>query len=90
MLDIEAALPFQFIAVVLAYVGVSRDWKGVVFFAGATALLALPMFLVRAFDPGRREVGVRYFFLNELYVLVFALLVLSVRLWIWGPRLVGS
>lgn len=46
----------------------------------AAMLLAIPMFLVRAFDPGRREVGVRYFLLNELYVLMSALLILAVRL----------
>lgn len=90
LLDIEAALPFQVIAVILAALGVASDGRGVVILAGATTLLALPMFLVRATDEGRREVGFRYFFLNELYVLVFALLVLAVRLWVWGSVLRSS
>lgn len=78
-LEIECTLPFQVFAVCLAIAGVARDWPFALFLTGAITLLSTPMFIVRAFDPGRREMGVRYFLLHELAVLLSVLLILSVR-----------
>lgn len=78
-LELECTLPFQVLAVGLAIAGVARDWPSALFLTGVITLLAIPMFIVRAFDPGRREWGVRYFLLHALTVLLSVLLIFSVR-----------
>jgi NADH:ubiquinone oxidoreductase subunit 6 (subunit J) len=90
-LDLEAAFPFQLLALLLWPTGILELMRdrgdgllGVLLFTGAVLLLFQPMVLVRTFDRSGRTQRWAYLLANELYVLITLLLLFSLQT--LGPR----
>ena len=90
-LDLEAAFPFQLLALFLWPTGVMELLRdvgvglgAVLFHTGAVLLLAQPMVLVRTFDRSGRVQRWAYFLAQELYLLSTLLLIFSLQT--LGPR----
>ena len=68
LIDFEAIIPFQVLAILIWPAGLVNGWKSAVLFTVVTLVIAQFMIMTRAFSRDR-ENKVRYFVANNIYAL---------------------